>query len=177
MTKESKSINPVETKKRGRKKTESIVKGIGLFDHIKHIKNIQNPNYFKNLTDLDKKSFNPFMILKGMSMNLSNIEEVSILYRYFNIIPHPQFYQLLIGLFPIDRKYYPWIKDKKSLFSNQLLEFVAKFYEISKKEAEEYAILLSKTEKGKKELEDLCRGYGLSDKEIELIMKGNNENE
>ena len=175
MIKASKDKSLPEIKKRGRKKLENLpVKGIGLFDHIKHIRCIQDPDYFKNLTDLDKKSFNHFMILKALSMNPSLLDDISSLFRYFDKIPSPQFYQLLIGLIPPDhpKKYYPWIKAKKRPYSNELLELISRYFEISKKEAGEYITLLSSTEKGKKELEDLVRAYGLTDKEIKSIMEG-----
>ena len=176
MIKASKDKSLPEIKKKGRKKLENLpaIKGIGLFDHIKHIRCIQDPDYFKNLTDLDKKSFNHFMILKALSMNPALLDDISSLFRYFDKIPSPQFYQLLIGLIPPDhpKKYYPWIKAKKQPYSNELLELMSHYFETSKKEAGEYITLLSSTEKGKKELEDLVRAYGLTDKEIKSIMEG-----
>ena len=167
-----------EPKKQKRKKLETPThKGLGLFDHIKHIRSVQDPDYYKNLTDIDKKTFNPFMILKGLSMNPAITEDISVLFRYFDKIPHPQLYLLLIGLIPPDKKFYPWIKGKKRPFSKKLLDLVSKYYEIPQKEAEEYVILLSSTEKGKKELYELCRDFGFNDKEIEDIMKGKGDDE
>ena len=165
-------------KKRGRKKLENpTIKGLGLFDHVKHIRIVQDPEYFKNLTDLDKKSFSHFMILKALSMNPALLEDISTLFRYFDKIPSPQFYQLLIGFIPLDppKKFYPWVKAKKILFSKKLIELIATYFEISQKEASEYATLLFSTDKGKKELEEICRSYGLTDKEVELAMKGNDD--
>jgi hypothetical protein len=169
-----------EPKKRGRKKLENpTVKGIGLFDHVKHIRITQDPDYFKNLTELDKKSFNHFMILKALSMNPALLEDVSTLFRYFDKIPSPQFYKLLIGLIPPDhpKKFYPWVKAKKSPFSKKLIELISTYFEIPQREATEYATLLFLTNNGKKELEDICKVYGLSDKEIEFTMKGNDDEE
>ncbi len=160
-------------KKRGRKKLENpTIKGIGLFDHVKHIRSIQNSDYFKSLTELDVKSFNHFMILKALSMNPALLEDISTLFRYFDKIPSPQFYQLLIGLIPPDKRFYPWVKAKKVPFNVKLIELISMYFEISQKEAAEYATLLFSTDKGKKELENLCRAYGLTDKEVEEIMKG-----
>ena len=170
-----KSESTPEIKKRGRKKSEPGVKSIGLFDHIKHIRSIQDPDYFKNLTDLDKKSFNHFMILKALSMNPTVLDEIATLFKYFDKVPSPQFYQLLIGLIPADKKFYPWVKAKKLPYSNELLELVTRYFEVSKKEAGEYASMLCSSEKGKKELEQLCRDFGLTDKEVETAMKGNEE--
>ena len=79
---------PKDTKRKGRKKTESSVKGIGLFDHIKQVRCIQDPDYFKNLTDVDTKSFNHFMILKALSMNPALLGYISDLFKYFDKIPY-----------------------------------------------------------------------------------------
>lgn len=179
MTKENSSSDSV-VKKRGRKKVvkeESAVKPIGLFDHVKHIRSVQNPNYYKNLSELDKKSFdtNHFMILRALSMNPDILDEVSTVFRYFDKIPSPQFYQLLIGLIAPDKRFYPWVKGKKSPFGRRLLELIAQYFEISEKEAEEYATLLHTTDGGKKELEELCRDFGLGEKEVEAVMKGKDD--
>lgn len=115
------------------------------------------------------------MILKAISMNSALLDDVSTLFKYFDKIPSPQFYQLLIGLIPPDKKFYPWVKSKTQSHNNELLELVARYFEISKKEAGEYIAILSSNEKGKKQLEELCHAYGLSDKEIESLMKGNDE--
>lgn len=164
-------------KKRGRKKAEPSVKSLGLFDHIKHIRLVQDPDYFNNLTELDKKSFNHFMILKGLSMNPDLLEYIGDLFRYFDKIPSPQFYTLLIGLIPIDnpKRFYPWVKAKKSPFSKDLIYFISQFFEVSKKEAEEYAFLLSSTKNGKEELIEICRDFGLTEKEVDEAMEGNED--
>lgn len=158
-------------------KEEMTVKPMGLFDHIKHIRSVQNPNYYKNLSELDRKTFNPFMILKALSMNPALVDDISTLFRYFDKIPHPQFYQLLIGLIPLDKTFYRWVKAKKKPFGKRLLELIAQYFEISEKEAAEYATLLFPTDKGKKELEELCRNFGLGEKEVDAIMKGGGDDD
>jgi len=170
---------PAEKKKRGRKKNEDngLIKSLGLFDHIKHIRTIQTPDYYKNLTEADRKSFNHFMILKALSMNPHILDEVSTLFKLFDKVPSPQFYTLIIGLIPIDTRYYPWIKSTKKKFSKELIELLAKYYEISKAESQDYARILYETEKGKKELEQLCQDFGLEKKEIEAALKENSNNE
>ena len=180
MTSEN-SASDLLVKKRGRKKVvkeETTVKPLGLFDHVKHIRSIQNPDYYKNLSELDRKSFdsNRFMILRALSMNPAILDEVSLLFRYFDKIPPPQFYQLLIGLISPDKRFYPWVKGKKNPFGKRLLELIAKYFEISEKEAVEYAALLS-TIGHTDELKKICEDFGLSEKEIETVMKGKDEDE
>ncbi len=170
--------------KRGRKPTTkrqsfdqtARSKSLGLFDHVKQITQVQNSDYFKNLSDEDKKSFNHFMILRAISMNPSRLEDVSLLFRYFSIIPSPQLYTLLISLFPSDRRYYPWIKSKKkNKASQQLLEYVMTKFECGPKDAQEYVELYNRTPEGKTELFDICRGFGLTEKEVDKLMESKDE--
>jgi len=167
----SKSIGVKRSKKVSKSTQSETPKSLGLFDHVKHIKEVQDPNYFNGLSDLDRKSFNHFMILRALSMNPAFCNDVSTLYRFFDKIPSSQFYTLLISILPRDKRYYPWIKAKKKhKFSNQLIELIAKRFEISEKESVDYAKILSETEEGIKILTDICGGWGLDDKEIEKAM-------
>jgi hypothetical protein len=179
MTKAPKSnFDSTEPKRKGRKKKEEgTIKGMGLFDHIKHIRTIQDPDYFKKLTDLDKKSFNHFMILKALSMNPALLSDISDLFKYFDKIPSPQFYQLLISIIPIDRNYYPWVKAPKSQVSETVIELISKYFEISKLEAKDYALLLLTKPDGIKELENFCRDYGMDDREIKKMFENKEEKE
>src|SRR4051812_19704027 len=114
------------SKKKSTAKLESdpdlvLEKGRTLFDHIKHISKSQDPDYFDSLTDLDKKTFNHFMILRGLSMNPALVDDISFLYRYFDTIPSPQFYKLLISIIPAEhpKTFHPWVKaSKKNKFSD-----------------------------------------------------------
>lgn len=178
MPNDSAESKPDAKKKRGRKKIEDngLAPALGLFDHIKHIRTIQDPDYYKNLTDADRKSFNHFMILKALSMNPHILDEISTLFKLFDKIPSPQFYTLIIGLIPADKRFYPWVKSTKKKSSKELIELLVKYYEISKAEAEDYARILKETEKGKKELEQLCQDFGLEKKEIEAALKESSNN-
>jgi len=166
--------------KRGRKpkhqlsgqEAPSKPKSLGLFDHVKQIQQVQNPDYFQNLSDEDKKSFNHFMILRALSMNPARLEDMALIYRFFSTIPSPQLYRLLITICPPDRRYYPWIKSKKESESNtKVCEYVRMKFESSPKEAKEYVDILNRTELGRKELFDICRGFGLPNKEVDKLLE------
>lgn len=147
-----------------------VPKPLGLFDHVKHIRSIQDPNYFNNLTESDRKSFNHFMILRTLSMDDSIVEDIALLYRYFDKIPSPQFYQLLTAVVPKSSKYVPWIKSKYLKHNVDLLALVSRKFEVSKKQANEYVNLLLHTDEGRIELLNILKAFGLNDKEIEKIV-------
>jgi hypothetical protein len=177
MTKEQKNKSESILSKRGSKKNSVEQKGLGLFDHLKQIRTVQDPNYYKNLTEQDKKSFVPFSLLKGLSMNPDNISTVSYMYRYFDKIPHSSFYKLLIGMTPLEnpRDFYPWIKGKKFPISQEIVKLISTYFQISLKEASEYVLILLKKPNGEKIFTEICQDYGMSEKEIKELLKGMND--
>jgi len=156
-----------------------MIKPLGLFDHVKHIRGVQDPNYYKNLSELDRKSFdnNHFMILKALSMNPAIVGDIADIFRFMGKIPSAQLYQLLIGgIVPKDKRFYPWIKGKKSPFGLKLIQLIAQYFEISEMEATEYATLLSTTGHIN-ELKKLCEDFGLEEREVKDVMEGKNDDE
>ena len=142
-----------------------------LFDHIKHIRQVQDPNYYEELSSEDKKSFNHFMILRALSMDADIVEDMAMLYQYFDKIPSPQFYQLLIALVPKSNRYYPWVKSKRMKHKKELLKYVAQRFKVSTFQANEYVNLLLRTENGQSELVDIVKAFGLDDKQIEELFE------
>lgn len=159
-----------------RKKSSSTTADNGpkrrsLFDHVKHIRQVQDPDYYINLSEDDRKSFNHFMILRALSMDAEILETMAQLYQIFDKIPSPQFYQLLIGLVPKSMRFYPWVKSKKMRHNKDLLGLVAKRFQVANYQANEYVNLLLRTEEGQAELVSICKAFGLEDKEVEKLFE------
>ncbi len=161
--------------KKFKKKDNGLVKTLGLFDHVNQINQIRDPDYFKYLTESDEKTFNHFMILRALSMNIKNLDTISMLYRYFDSIPSPQFYKLLISVIPYDSRRYPWIKSKNKKLNKELIRLITVRFEIPNKEAEDYIHLLSLTKEGKESLVYICQEFGKSEKEIEQLLSNNDD--
>jgi hypothetical protein len=173
----SKSQETRQSPLKGKKRVKSEKpKSIGLFDHVKHIRGVQDPNYYNNLSELDRKSFNHFIILQALSMDPQQLGNIAILYRFFDVIPSPQFYKLIISLIPKDPTYYPWIKSKKK-YNIELVELVARRFEISSHHSEEYIDILSSTSEGMDSLVYICQGFGKSNSEIEELLSTNDDSE
>lgn len=143
---------------------------LSLFDHVKHIRSVQDPEYYNKLSEENRKSFNHFMLLRALSMDDEIVGEMAFLYRYFDKIPSPQFYQLLIALTPKGNHWVPWVKTKVIKHSQDLLNLVAKTYQISKRQANEYVNVLVANEEGLEKLVELCTAMGLSDSEVEQLF-------
>lgn len=167
----ARSKNP-ESKRSPKAKLER--KAIGLFDHVKHIRTVQNPDYYNNLAEIDRKSFNHFMILRALSMDPQLLGVVSMIYRFFDIIPSPQFYQLLIAFIPKDSTFYPWISSKNK-YKKELLDLMTLRFEVSQQQAEEYVDLLSLTDEGVESLVYICQGFGKTDNEIQDLLIPNDD--
>ena len=153
------------------KSNEISVKKLTLFDHVKHIRQVQSPNYYVDLSDDDKKTFNHFMILRALSMDPNILGDMAQLFQIFDKVPSPQFYQLLIALVPRSYQFYPWVKSKVLKHNKNLLTYVAKKFEISKYQANDYVNILIKDEAGRGELVAICKSFGLEDKEVEALFE------
>jgi hypothetical protein len=153
------------------KKSESSPKRKSLFDHVKAIRQVKDPDYYNELSEDDRKSFNHFMILRALSMDAAIVEEIAQLYQLFDKIPSPQFYQLLVALVPKDMRFYPWIKSRKMKHNKQLLALVAKRFKVAQYEANDYINLLLRSETGQTELVSICKAFGLEDKEIDDLFE------
>lgn len=111
-------------------------------------------------------------------MNPMLLDIVATCYQYFDTIPSPQFYLMLIQIIPIDRNYYPWLKAKKRHnYGKELVRLVAEGYEVPTEQAVDYLNILSATDNGKQELHDFCRGFGLSDKDVEKLFTEDDDND
>ena len=160
-----------KTSKTSKEKSDlPTIKVAGLFDHVNHIRKTQSPDYYDNLSEADRKSFNIFMILKFLSMDRSSIEYIAEISKYFEYIPARNFYQLCIAVTNRTNNFYPYIKSKSPKLNKDLVRYVSMWYEISTSEASDYCKILMKNENGLSELTDICKAYGLTDKEVEKII-------
>lgn len=162
----------------GNQPVSKSLKSIGLFDHIKHIQYVRDPDYYEKLDETGKKSFNLFMILRGLSMNPAFLEYAAYFYRFLEIIPPAQFYKILIELYPRPgyKEFHRWIKsnkDKEGVEAKKearVLGLLMEKYEISEKEAKDYLTIFNSSKEGKTTLFELIRDFGYSEKEVEAML-------
>ena len=64
----------------------------GLFDHIKAIRQYQDPKYFDKLDDEDLKSWSNYMIHRFLSMNPDWIDLIAELQPYTQALPPKALY-------------------------------------------------------------------------------------
>jgi len=140
-----------------------------IFDHLSHITEKKTP--WDKLSEADQKSFSPYLINRWLSMNMDLIEIVDMFQQYtIGELDRKHVYQLYQELLPKRKMYNKYIKAKDSdKYNKELLEFVAKHYQVSIREATEYVAMLLDIDK--ELVVDILRKYGKTDKEIKSLMK------
>ncbi len=144
-------------------------KAATIFDHLSHITEKKTP--WDKLSEADQKSFSPYLINRWLSMNMDLIEIVDMFQQYtIGELDRKHVYQLYQELLPKRKMYNKYIKAKDSdKYNKELLEFVAKHYQISIREATEYVAMMLNMDK--ELVIDILRKYGKTDKEIKSLMK------
>ena len=142
-----------------------VVKKKSLFDHINQITSVQNPNYWDEISDEDKKSWSNYMVNRFLSMKTDWIELVNELQKY-NLQPK-ELYKLYTNVLPKGKRWLKYTKGRNQMdYPNWLINIVTNHEEISKKEAVEYIDMLMLTEGGMLELGELSRKWGIEEKRI-----------
>ena len=150
-------------KKTGKK---SLVKKKSLFDHIKQITNVQNPNYWEEISDEDKKSWSNYMTHRFLSMKMEWVELVNELQKY-NLQPK-ELYKLYTNILPKGKQWLKYTKGRNQMaHPNWLINVVANHNEVSQKEAYDMVEMYMLTEGGMLELGELCKKWGVEPKKIE----------
>ena len=141
-----------------------------LFDHIKQITNVQDPKYWDKLEEADKKTFSNYMVLRFLSMKHEWIETIATVQPYLQEVPPKAMYLALIDLLPKGRHFMKYMKPKSAdKYEGWLVELVAKHYEVSKLESEDYLKIFYSTKSGKEKILQLCEDYGTDPKIIKKL--------
>jgi hypothetical protein len=138
-----------------------------LFDHINAITQDKNPKYWDMLEESDKKTWSNYMILRFLSMKPEWIELIADIQPYIQEAPPKAMYLALIGLIPKTRAFLKYMKPASAdKYENWVIELVAKKYEVSLGEAEDYTHILYQTNSGKSHIKQIAEDYGTDTKQI-----------
>lgn len=156
-----------------KKQKQETPKVKSLFDHIKSItQEPYDPNYWENLSEGGRKTFQPYMIHRFISMNPDWVD-IANLFQQYSYELHPRLvYKLYAETLPKSRIFLRYIKGKKTeSFEKELIELVAKNFEVSKTNAEEYLEIYFAYPRGLEELTYILQKYGKGAKEIKKLLK------
>lgn len=144
-------------------------KAATIFEHIAHL--TDKKTSWDSLSELDKKSFSPFIVNRWLSMNMDFIELVNDLQRYtVGHLAPSETYKLYHDILPRKKQFNKYIKGKKeSKYNLNLVDLLATHFSVSKKEAIDYIDILMSTDSDK--LNEIIKKYGKTDKEILALLK------
>ena len=146
----------------------ATVKKKSLFDHIKQITDVQNPNYWNDISDDDKKSWSNYMVNRFLSMKMDWVEIVNEIQRY--PLQPKELYKVYTDILPKKRQWLKYVKgDKKMKYPKWVYEIVAKHLEVSLREAAGAVEVYEISHGGQAELTDILIKYGRTEEEIRKI--------
>ena len=139
-----------------------------LFDHIKQITDVQNPNYWDEISDEDKKSWSNYMVNRFLSMKMDWIDIVNEVQKY-DLEPEIV-YKLYTNIFPKGKQWLKYIKgDKKMKYPKWVYEIVSKHLQCSMREASDAVEMYDISHGGQSELVDILIKYGKTEQECRKI--------
>ena len=142
------------------------VKPKTIFHHLSGIK--EKKTSWESLTEMDKKSFSPFMINRWLSMNADLLPIVNELQKYtIGTLSARDVYKLYLDFLPKKKTFDKYVKGKKSSkYNKDMLVYLSQWYGVSQNEVKDYLEILSKDE-----VKSILKNYGLTDKEIKVLSK------
>jgi len=144
------------------------VKKKSLFDHIKQITDVQNPNYWDDISDDDRKSWSNYMVNRFLSMKPEWITFVNDVQKY--PLQPKELYKVYTDILPKKRQWLKYIKgDKKMKYPNWVYEIVAKHLQCSMREASDAVDMYEISTGGQSELVDILMKYGKTEEECRKI--------
>ena len=115
------------------------------FDHIKNLHT--KKRRWEDFNDEEKKSFNVFIINKGLSMNPNYLGIVNMVQNFTGlnqIISPKEVFNIYFNLLPTNFRYYKWIKGEKTKKEKEKAEYLAMHFKVSTREAYDYLQILDR---------------------------------
>lgn len=141
---------------------------VTLFEHLNTIFNNQNPKYFDELSDEDKKTFSVWMINRFVSMNSSYLPVVNEIQQYWEYVSPREVYLFYSQILPRAKQYNKYVKSSKEQdkYEEWLIDLLKKHWQLSKMEVIDALHILYLTKDGKNHIRQICEGFGIESKLI-----------
>lgn len=137
-----------------------------IFQHLSGIK--EKKVEWNSLSDMDKKTFSPFIINRWLSMNLDLLPIINVLQKYtIGLLSARDVYKVYLDFLPKRKTFDKYIKGKKEGKHNkELLSYLSNWYGVSQREVIEYLDILPKDEVIK-----ILMKYGLTEIQSKKLLK------
>jgi hypothetical protein len=146
-------------------------KQLTLFDHLDGITNKKTK--WEDLDEADRKTFGAYMINRFLSMNMDLTEFIAEYQKYtISVLKPREVYKLYSDILPKKKIFFKYIKGKsEDKYNPKLIEYTAKYYVCSFKEAEEYLDILFLSKEAQAHITSILQAFGVDPKEIKKILK------
>ena len=107
------------------------VKAKTIFQHLSGIK--EKKQSWESLSEMDKKSFSPFIINRWLSMNMDLLPVINELQQYtIGTLRPKEVYKLYLDFLPKKKTFDKYIKGKKSdKYNKEMLGYLSQWYGVS----------------------------------------------
>ena len=147
---------------------KSLVKKKSLFDHVNQVTAVQNPNYWEDISDEDKKTWSNYMVNRFLSMKSDWVDLVNEIQKY--PLESKELYKVYTSILPKKKQWLRYIKgDKKMDYPKWVYEIVAKDMQVSMREAIASVEIYTMSTGGQSELADILLKYGTEEKEVRKL--------
>lgn len=143
-----------------------------IFDHLNNLTQNSDTQYFDNLSDEDKKTYNVYMINRYLSMNVGWISVVNEIQQYSQQLKPGGIHRVYDEVLPKGKVYLKYIKPNKSeKYEQRLLDIIKKHYEVNNAHAKEYYDIYTSSAEYADSLSNIIDMYGGDEKELKSLKK------
>jgi hypothetical protein len=137
-----------------------------LFEHLSGIR--EKKKSWESLSEMDKKSFTPYMINRFLSMDTDLLPIINELQKYtIGTLSPKEVYKIYFDFLPKKKSYEKYIKSStESKYNDELLRYLSMWYGVSQREVIDYLDILTKDD-----IVNILMKYGLTDKEAKKLLK------
>ena len=123
---------------------------------------------WESFDDVDKKSFNSFIINRWLSMDKDFLEIVNYFQKYsIGTLEPREVYKWYCDMLPRGKRFNKYIKGKKDKkYNAELIDIMVTHFECSKSQVKDYLELIHKDE-----LIEILEKYGMNEKTIKRLLK------
>ena len=148
------------------KKSTNTVKAKTIFQHLSGIK--EKKESWESLSEMDKKSFTPFIINRWLSMNMGLLPIINVLQKYtIGVLSAREVYKVYLDVLTKQKTFDKDIKGSKAgKYNKEGLEYLSQWYGVSQREVMDYLEILSKDD-----VINILMKYGLTEKEAKKLLK------
>jgi len=149
-----------------KKSDTATIKAKSLFDHLGGL--TYQKTSWESLSEMDRKSFSPFMVNRFLSMNMDYLELVNE-YQKFTIgnMGTREVYKFYLDVLPKRKSFDKYVKGKDdNKWNENIIKWLCTHFKVSSREVMDYLEILPQSE-----VIEIIQKYGIKKEEIQKWLK------